>query len=697
MLSRNKYQPLLLFVVLVIGLLLISACGGASQPQVIEKEVIKTVEVEKEVVKTVEVEVVKTVEVEKEVVKTVEVVVTAEPETAKTGGSFQESPMLTELVNAGKLPPVEERLPQNPRVLPVYEKIGVYGGTWHRAYSGIGDKWNVGKLLAEPIVKFHMTLPDKLELVPNWCDDYKLSADAKTYTFHIREGLKWSDGVPVTTDDVKFWYEDVFQNKDLLPNPPATLVAGGEPLKVEIVDQFTFNVIFAAPNPLWLSGLAMNSTDPGLLKPGFILPSHYLKNFLPKYAKQADLDKVVADKQVKGWKELWGSAGAIESEWLNPDMPTLAAWKVKVPPPAEQLVYERNPYYFAVDEEGNQLPYIDEITFDLFQDPETINLWAVQGKLDEQSRGLDSANLPLYKQNEAKGDYRTLTWRSTQMQVIFPNLNVEDPILNKLFNNADFRQALNIAINRDEVQQIAWNGFGVPRQASPVSGTQYYDAEFSQKWIQYDAEAANKLLDGLGLTEKDSDGYRLREDGKRLGITLVYEEGAKCNFCELIQKYWEDVGIELTLKNVDRTLFDQLMADGKADMLVWWWDRNNLIEADPTNYLGTDNIWAPQWGKWELSNGKEGQEPPADHPIRQLWAAWDAATSTSDPAEAQKAIQQIVTIHKENVWVIGLVGEDPVAWVASNRMHNVPNGLVSDEAYREEGFGQPAQYFLDPQ
>ncbi|GAB4429413.1 MAG: ABC transporter substrate-binding protein [Anaerolineae bacterium] len=673
MVSLNRSWRLLTLLGLVVVLLLTITAYGSANAQVIDKGVSKT-----------------------EFVPYTLAVTTTSTVTVPT--TFQEAPMLAALVEKGELPPLEERLPKIPRVLPVYEKIGVYGGTWRRAYSGIGDKWNVGKLLAEPIVKYYMSLPDEtLDLVPNWCDDYQLSADAKTYTFHIREGLKWSDGVPVTTDDVKFWYEDVFQNTDLLPNPPATLVAGGEPLTVEIVDKYTFNVKFAAPNPLWLSGLAMNSTDPGLLKPGFVLPAHYLKNFLPKYASQADLDKIVADKQVKSWKELWGSAGAIQSEWLNPDMPTLAAWKVKVPPPAEQLVYERNPYYFAVDAEGNQLPYIDEITFDLFQDPETINLWAVQGKLDEQARGLDSANLPLYKQNEAKGDYRTLTWRSTQMQVIFPNLNVEDPILNKLFNDANFRQALNIAINRDEVQQIAWNGFGVPRQASPVPGTAYYDAEFSQKWTQYDAAAANKLLDGLGLTKKDADGYRLREDGKRLSITLVYEEGAKCNFCELVQKYWKDAGIELNLKNVDRTLFDQLMADGKADMLVWWWDRNNLIEADPTNYLGTDNIWAPQWGKWQLSQGKEGKEPPKDHPIRQLWAAWEAATSTSDPAEARKSIQEIVTIHKQNVWVIGLVGEDPVAFVASNRMHNVPNGLVSDEAYREEGFGQPAQYFLDPQ
>jgi peptide/nickel transport system substrate-binding protein len=444
---------------------------------------------------------------------------------------------------------------------------------------------------------------------------------------------------------------------------------------------------------LFLTGLAQNSTDPGLLKPSFLLPSQYLKKFLPKYASQADLDKIVADKKVKSWKELWGSSGAIESEWLNPNMPTLAAWKVKVPPPAQQLVFERNPYYFAVDKEGNQLPYIDQITFDAYQDPETVNLWAVQGKLDSQMRGLDSANLPLYKQNEAKGNYHVITWGSTQMQVMFPNLNVEDPILNKLFNTADFRQALNIALNRDEIQQIAWNGFGKPRQASPVAGTPYYDTEFASKWIQYDKAAANKLLDGLGLTQKDSAGYRLRSDGKRLSINLIYVD--KCTFCELVQKYWKDVGIELLPKGVDRTLFDQTMQSGKADMLVWWWDRNNMIEADPSNYLGTDNLWAPMWGQWVLTNGAKGQEPPKDHPIRQLWDAWKQATSAKTADEERKAIQQLVTIHKQNVWVIGLVGEDPTAGIVSNRMHNVPDKIIDDEAYRNEGLGQPAQFYLD--
>ena len=127
-------------------------------------------------------------------------------------------------------------------------------------------------------------------------------------------------------------------------------------------------------------------------------------------------------------------------------------------------------------------------------------------------------------------------------------------------------------------------------------------------------------------------------------------------------------------------------------MLAWWWDRNNIIEADPTNYLGTDGLWAPQWGKWFTSGGSEGEEPPADHPIRQIWDAYNKATSTSNPEEARKFIQQIVSVHRDNVWVIGLVGEDPVPYVVSNHMHNVPDNLVQDEAFREEGFSQPAQF-----
>lgn len=671
-LHRNRSWRLLTLLGLVVVLLLtITAYGGSANAQVIDSAISKTAPV----------------------AYTLAVTSTS---TLTVPTTFQEAPMLAELVKKGELPPVEERLPKTPRVLPVFEKIGTYGGTWHRAYSGIKDRNGASKLLEERIVEYYMPNPDTLEMVANWADDYQVNPDATEYTFHIREGLKWSDGVPVTTDDVKFWYEDVFQDKDLTPTVAPALMAGGKPLEIEIVDKFTFKVKFAAPYPLFLAPLAMNGTgDPGLLKPGFILPAHYLKDYLPKYVKQADLDKIVADKGVQSWTELWGNLGPIQSEWLNPDLPTIAAWKVKTPPPSDQVVFERNPYYFAVDPEGNQLPYIDTLTFDLFQDPETVNLWAVQGKLDEQARHLDAKNLPLYKQNEEQGNYRVLTWRSTQMRVIFPNLNVADPILNKLFNDPNFRQALSIAINRDDVQQIAWNGFGVPRQASPIPGTPYYDAEFEKKWTEYDPDTANQLLDDLGLTEKDSDGYRLRSDGKRLSFTMVYLDTDECPFCELVQKYWKDVGIEMLPKAVERGLLDELQKSGKAEMMVWWWDRNNIIEADPQNYLGDDFLWAPAWGRWFDSNGEDGQEPPKDHPIRKIWEAWQKATSVSDPEAAHQAIQDIVTVHKENVWVIGLVGEDPAVYIVSNRMHNVPDNLVQDEGFREEGLSQPAQFFLD--
>lgn len=607
---------------------------------------------------------------------------------------FKEAPMLAELVKAGKLPPVEERLPKNPRVLPVYESVGQYGGTWHRAYNGINDRWNPAKIMEERIVEFYMPNPETVEMMANWCSEYTISPDAKEFTFHIREGMKWSDGHPLTTDDVKFWYEDVFLNKDLVSAPPSGLSSGGEPLKIEILDQYTFTVKFANPYPLFLSYLAKESTGaPGLFRDSFVVPAHYLKNYLPKYAAQADLDKIVAQYQVKNWKDLWTEKGQIQSSWLNPDLPVISAWKVKVPPPAEQVVFERNPYYWAVDKEGQQLPYIDTITFDLFQNAETMNLWIVQGKIDAQMRHVNSDNLALYKQNEKQGNYHVVTWRGTGIQSFFPNLNVEDPILNELFNNSKFRQALSIAINRQELIDLSPTGFGKPYQAAPVAGTPYYDPEFAQKWTEYDPATANKLLDELGLNKKDNEGYRLRSDGKRLSITLVYI--APRPIVEPVQKYWKDIGVELLLKAVERGLFDELRDGGKTDMISWSVDRNCVIEADPQNYLGYDKLWAIQWGRWFNTGGKEGVEPPKDHPFRKLWDAWKKAQSVSDPNEARKYIQEIVTVHKENVWIIGTVGETPAVLIVSNKMHNVPDNLISDESFREEGLGQPAQYWLE--
>jgi peptide/nickel transport system substrate-binding protein len=686
--NRRSYLTCVMLVALVLSLLL-SACAPTTEPQIIKETVVveREVPVQETVVVEKEVPVRETVVVE----KVVEVEVPAEAPI-----SYNEAPMLARLVAAGELPPVEERLPKNPRVLPVYDEIGEYGGTWRRAYNGIGDRWGVVKVAEERIIEWYMPDPDTLKIVANWCDEYEMSPDATEFTFHIREGLKWSDGVEVTTEDVLFWYEDVFLFEGMGMSPQSYLTSAGEPLQIEVVDDYTFIVKFVKPYPLFPHILAKESTGPpGLQRDSFLLPKHYLMNYHPNYVSEEELDKAVAEYEVEVWQDLW-HYGPIQNWFLNPDLPVISAWKIKVPPPADRIVLERNPYYWAVDSEGNQLPYIDEITHDFFEDPETVALWALQGNIDMQGRHISGADYTLYKENEEAGDYHVVTWRDASTGALYPNLNCPDEMLAELFDDVRFRHALSIGINREEINLIAYAGLGEPRQASPVSGSPYFDAEFETKWTEYNPDTANQLLDEMGLTERDADGFRLRPDGERLSIVLTYYQADADSQLEVVKIYWADLGIELLLRRVERSLYSELTDAGDIQIGYFSFDRSSVVSADPRRYLGNlaDGPWAPLYGQWYETGGESGVEPPADHPIRDAWAAWEKAQTAPTIEEALAYMQEMISVHKENVWVIGIVGEAPTLNIVKNNFRNVPDNLISDDALRGPGIGQPAQFFI---
>lgn len=611
--------------------------------------------------------------------------------------TFQEAPMLAELVETGDLPPVEERLPKNPRVLPVAEEIGQYGGNWRRAYNGVSDRWGPTKLVEERIVEFMVNEDGSTTIEPNWVDEFIVSPDSREFKFHIREGLKWSDGVAVTTEDVKFWYEDIFNTTLFNEEPLQFLTTKGQPLEVEILDDYTFVVKFQDPYPLFPLIMAKESTgSPGLSRETFIQPAHYLKNYHPNYVSEEELATIAKEKGVDTWRDLWGDSGPIQSWWLNPDLPVISAWKIEKPAPADQVVMVRNPYYFQVDPAGNQLPYIDNITHSLFEDLETLNLWVVQGQIDMQARHIDAlGNYTLFKENEAKGNYRMLKWLNASTWALYPNLNTPDPVLAELFNDIRFRQALSVALDREEMVDIITNGLSEPRQASPITGSPNYDAEFETKWTEYDPDQANALLDEIGLTELDADGFRLRPDGKTLQVVITTRED-DVDSLELVKAYWEEVGIKTVINKIERTLYAELVAKGEVEIGHWGFDRNSIVAADPRRYIGSidDGPWAPLYGKWFDFGGTQGVEPPADHPIRQVWAAWEKAQTAPSLDEANKYVQEMITIHKDNVWVIGLYGEDPKFYIVSNKMHNVPDGLINDDTLREPGLGQPAQFFF---
>ncbi|KAF2959197.1 peptide ABC transporter substrate-binding protein [Thermotoga sp. 38H-to] len=615
--------------------------------------------------------------------------------TGKKITKFNEAPVLAELVKQGKLPPVRERLPEDPIVLVPWENIGKYGGTWNRAWTGPTDRPQADRFMLESAMVFD---PRGKELYPNILEKIEMSSDGKEFICTLKKGLKWSDGVPVTTEDVRFWYEDVLLNEELVPTFPRDLMAGGKPMKLEIIDDYTYRIIFEEPYPLFKYLYASRKGSWGTR--GIMLPAHYLKQFHPKYVPLEELQKMAKEAGYDNWSDYFWSLGDHNAHISNPDLPILAAWKLKEITDSK-LVIERNPFYWKIDPTGNQLPYIDEIVFWTVQDRQMILLKAMSGEIDMQARHLSLEDYTLLATNAQKGGYRIIKWKLARGSdvTLWLNQNVKDPVLRELFQNIKFRQALSLAINREEINSLVYYGLCEPRQASFVSGVKFYDPEWETKWVEYDPETSNKLLDEIGLTKRDAEGYRLRPDGQPLILTIEYPTGvfgAWDKTLEMIAQYFQKIGIKVNLKPEERSLYGTRCSGGEPEIGVWFFDRNKYPMLDPGRLLGTvtDGPWAPLYGQWYNSGGKGGEEPPEGSDIRKIYELWEKVKMTVDEEERDKLFREIVNIHKKNIWYIGTVGEPIWPVVVKTYFKNVPDS--PDFVWENEGDGQHAeQYYMD--
>ncbi len=607
--------------------------------------------------------------------------------------AFQESPMLAEMVKKGELPPVDERLPKQPTVVQALE-VGQYGGVWHRAFKGPGDRWGPTKLMEERPLKFAADAEGNVKLVPSYIESYSVNDNFTEFTFTLLDGLKWSDGEPVTTEDVAFWYNDIFLNPALTPSFETTLAPGGKPLTIDIKDDRTFTVKFDQPYVYFLNILAQDSTvGPSLDRPSFIQPAHYLKKFNDHYSSAEELAKLAEEYKVEKWTELWGSKGPVTAWWFNEDLPVITAWKVKGGVTGSTVTMVRNPYYFAVDQAGNQLPYIDTIEHRLFEAQDAFNLMIVQGQIDMQMRYVTSNDFTFYMENSEKAGYDVKSWKSANVWSLVPNLNVTDDVLRALFENADFRQALSISIDRDTINELAFSGLGEARSTSPVSGSPYFNEDLEAHWAQYDPDAANETLDSIGLTERDSDGYRLRSDGKRLQLVVETDQDAYANVLELLADNYKDIGIDLLARVIDRTQWDDNRENNNFQAQLVPFDRLTVVPADPRRMLGENNF-AAQYYIWYETNGESGIEPPADHPIRKVWADWGKASTAKTLEEADAATNAMIEEFVKNGWVIGIVGEVATPVIVKNDFHNMPAGLVEDNITRGVGLARPQQMWI---
>ncbi len=619
--------------------------------------------------------------------------------------SFKEAPQLAELVKAGKLPPVQERIGQDPLVIKPVREIGKYGGVWRRGFTGPGDQWNGFRSGSGPD---HLLFWDYTgeKIVPNVARGYELQDGGKTIVVQLRRGMKWSDGTPFTADDFVFGFEDLYQNKELYPNGSALMSINGKPGRVEKVDASTVKFVFPDPYPLLpavLAGATHFSAHSYQGDPSGVAvfaPAHYLKQFLPKYTPQAQIDQKVKEAGFDNWVNLFKNK---DSWQLNPDLPVLTPWKTVSPANTPTWSLERNPYSIWVDAEGNQLPYIDKIQLTLAENLEVLNLRAIAGEYDLQERHIDMGKLPVFLENQQKGNYKMaldIGDNGADCGLKF-NLSFDgDPEIGKWISTTDFRRAIALGIDRDQINETFWLGTGTAGSVAPAESNKYNPGpEYRTRWATLDVAKANQMLDALGLDKKDAEGYRLRTDGKgRLSLVITTWGGQFIQFtriAEMIREQWKKIGLDGQVQEVERTLGQKRNAANENHIYAWQNDGSEHLYTFPAHVFPYDVTGGggALFAQWFQTNGAQGKEPPPK--VKEVMEKWKKAFGV--PEEEQiKLGKEIWATVVDEVFMIGVVGlAAAVSGVrlTKNNMGNIPSRQFNSPDGKTPGTSRPATFF----
>lgn len=591
---------------------------------------------------------------------------------------YKQAPMLDEAVKAGKLPPVEARLPEKPYVETMIDGVGKYGGTLRTTILANGDHYNLTRTVAnELLVRWD---PQWKTVAPSLAESFTASPDATTYTFKLRKGVKWSDGQPFSADDILFWYEDVFMNNALSPAKNPTFTVGGKPVKVTKIDDLTVEFKFETPYGLFLQQLAYGQ---GHLP--VIYPKHYLKQFHDKYNKEGIPALLKANPAAGDWVALFNSKISLTFQppfWQNLELPTLNPWVLTVPyADSDRVVVTRNPYYWKVDPSGNQLPYVDRITWAKLDDPQLMALKMTSGEFDFAFRHINNATFKsVLFDGQKTGNYRFVDVKDLPANdaTLLLNLNSTDPVKRKIFQNKDFRIALSHAINRQEIIDLVYVGQGTPAQVAPQPEHELFDERQATQYTAFDPKRAAEMLDKI-LPKKDAEGYRLDETGKRFTINFMVADVFGLSYpdvMQMVQKYAKAVGIDIQLRTTDRARLNTMWYANEQDAYIWNCV-GGLSEAytDPRCYMPfqkADIFFAMKWSEW-YANHSTGEEPPAE--IKALMAAYDKVNASVDPADRRDKMKAFLALSADNFLNIGISRPKPKYMMTSKNLKNVVDGI----------------------
>ena len=579
---------------------------------------------------------------------------------------YNESPMLAERVAAGDLPPVDERLPEEPRVCPVLESIGLYGGTLTVGDLTMDLSGGDGHMAMDRPNWLRIS-QDITEAVPHILSDWEVSDDFTQVTCYMRKGMKWSDGEPLTTEDIRYWYEDMVLNTEITPLVHSFLRWGGEVMELSIIDDYTFTLTFAAPHPSFvlvnmahMIGIGGNNT---------FVPAHFLKQFHINYNDQAN--DLAQEEGLDFWYQLHGREN---NRAQSIDRPKLESF-IPVRDTPTMAFLERNPYYHAVDPEGNQLPYIDRMNMDRAADLSVYDAKVVGGTYDFAAFQLRILFYATYAEGAAASDARMITWESGKGSECHysVNMNYEDDEWREVFSDDRFRQALSLAINRAEINDIIYFGTASETQMTVIPVSRHYRPEYAQAYAEYDPDRANALLDEMGLEWNAAGTHRLWPESKVpviIAFSMAEIETPKGPITELVEEYWKDIGIEIRWTSITRTLLSQRVLANEEPMSLWHGGRSTdvLFLRHPQFHApheGDESTWGVLWGRWYNTQGEAGEEPP--ELIKDLYRWMDEYNLTDDDEPARQVLER----HAEHVWLIGTVGNAPHPLFVRNNLKNV--------------------------
>ncbi len=611
-----------------------------------------------------------------------------------------EPDFIRRLVEAGKLPPVHERVGSEPLVMEGPDGIGNYGGTWFRSSTSDIDRTIIENRMSG--ARLFRWSPLGEPVMPHLAKRAEHNEDYTEWRIFMREGVRWSDGHPLTAYDMLYyWEEDVLE---LGYSSPIWMDVQGELGTMNVEDDHTFVLRFAHPYPMLLQRMASGNIVPS--------PRHYLAQFHPD---KGDSERIKREMERRGEITPRALYERLRDP-MNPEHPRLWPWIPRSSMDRAPYIFVRNPYFFAVDTQGNQLPYIDQVMFQVRRE-ELIPIAAADGGVTMQARFVRYTDYTLLMEQRDRGNYDVLHWfpATRSNWALFPNLNrrVEDHLpetamKRDLLRDKRFRQALSLAINRPEIIHANYNNIVDPAQIAPGKSSQYHSPELEQAFIEHDPERANALLDDIGLTNYDREGFRTFPDGSRMTWFIEFTDFSGVGPAQFIIDDWRRVGIRALARERASSLFRLRKMGLQQDFTVWTGEsefepmiesRSFVPSSPESHHAGAYGLWFRDGGFYghEDAENRGGVPPEVGSPVWQTMDLLVKAHAATDQDERSAYMDEIFALNAENVWTISLATPLPQPVIKSRNLRNVPeNALFGFIFATPSNAGIETFYFEEP-